>query len=546
MPNSQPKKSKVWVPVIVSLILLLGFGLGVITQKYLVNTKPLDKFLDRDDPIDEIISLVDIEYVDSVSRDSLYLEAVNGILKNLDPHTVYIPANQLAQANSILEGTGKGIGIEYFFLQDTMLVTAITVNSPAAKSGLKIGDRLLKVNGKGISGINIKEEDAVKYFSESDTLALLVVHPNENKTNNIRLIKGNIASNSIAYKELLKDNRTGYIKISIFSANSYNETVDAIESLKDEGMTQLILDLRDNGGGYLEEATNIADELIDGDKLLLSVNGKRDGRNDYNAANKGVFEEGRLIILIDQNSASASEILAGAVQDWDRGVIIGTNSYGKGLVQEQFDLSDGSALRLTVGRYFTPSGRSIQRSYAKGKTAYTEAYYNRINNGSQMPSDPSKIFYTLKNHRAIYGSGGIFPDILINNGLKTSSSELQYMIDNYVLDTYINTYYFTTFKQQYLFDNYSAFEEGFNVNDELLNKMKEYFIRQDAIFTDRIWKNPNDMAYLRLKSKAMIAKLEYGVTGYFKVLLHHDEVLTKAKEIISSPTYNTILIKESI
>lgn len=545
MPIKEINKNKAWTPLVVSLILVLGAGLGMLVQRHLTNTKPLDKFLEREDPIDEIISLIQFEYVDSVSRDSLYFDAVNGILSHLDPHTVYIPASQVIQSNEILEGTGKGLGIEYFFLKDSMLVTNVSDGSPAQKSGVKIGDRIIKVNGKAISGINISEEEAVNIFKESDTLSILLMHSNKIEISNVKIVRGDIETNSVSTSNMLSDLETGYIKLDIFSSKSYNETVAAIEKLQKKGMKNLILDLRENGGGYLDEAVNLADEFLDGKKILVTLNGKKGGKYDFSAFNKGVFEEGRLIILINENSASASEVLAGAIQDWDRGLIIGNNSYGKGLVQEQYGLSDGSAIRITTERYYTPAGRSIQRPYDNGRVAYKNMHNERpkqSENGKEVFGQEGTVYYSLKNLRALYANGGIYPDVLAESNLTPHSAELEQMIDNFVLDNFINTYFFSDFKKDYDFEDFNAFNEGFKTNTEFMNKMKQYFIKQDAIFTDRIWENPRDMFFLKTQTKAMIAKLAYGPKAYHEIHILNDSCIQKAFEVITDPeVYNRLL-----
>lgn len=544
MPIKEPQKTAWKKPFLASILIVIGIGMGVLIQRFLSNSKPLDKYLEREDPIDEIISLIQNEYVDSLNKDSLYIDAVNGILSHLDPHTVYIPANQVIQSNEILEGTGKGIGIEYFFLKDSMLITNVVAGSPAQKSGVKIGDRILKVNGKLISGINIKEDEAVKIFQESDTLSVLLLHTNQIEPSNIKIEKGEITTNSVSASMLLADKKTGYIKIDIFSAHVYDETIMAIETLLQQGMDRLIIDLRENGGGYLEDAVNIADEFISGKKILVSVNGKREGKYDFNAANKGIFELGRLIILINENSASASEVLAGAVQDWDRGVLIGTNSYGKGLIQEQYDLSDGSAIRITTGRYYTPSGRSIQRPYNNGKEAYENDYYERLKNNNIQANREGTIFYTLVNHRPIYANGGINPDIIVPSNLKPNSGELEQMLDNFVLDNFVNTYFFSEYKQHHNYISFESFNKEFIIDNKFMEQMRQYFLKQDAIFTDRIWKNPKDIFYLKVEVKAMIAKLAFGMDAYNQVLVLNDDCINKALEVIDDDaTYNQILRK---
>lgn len=544
MPILEPKKATWRKPLFASILIVIGIGMGVMIQRFLSNSKPLDKYLEREDPIDEIISLIQNEYVDSLNKDSLYIDAVNGILSHLDPHTVYIPANQVIQSNEILEGTGKGIGIEYFFLKDSMLITNVAAGSPAQKAGVKIGDRILKVNGKEISGVNIIEDDAVKIFQESDTLSVLLLHTNQVEPSNIKIEKGEITTNSVSASMLLADQKTGYIKIDIFSAQVYDETIMAIESLLKQGMDRLIIDLRENGGGYLEDAVNIADEFIPGKKTLVSINGKREGKYDFNAANKGVFESGRLIILINENSASASEVLAGAVQDWDRGVLIGTNSYGKGLIQEQYDLSDGSAIRITTGRYYTPSGRSIQRPYNKGKEAYENDYYERLKNNNLQANQEGSIFYTLVNHRPIYANGGINPDIIVPSNLKPNSGELEQMLDNFVLDNFVNTYFFSEYKKNHNYLSFESFNKEFIIDNKFMEQMKQYFLKQDAVFTDRIWKNPKDIFYLKVEVKAMIAKLAFGMDAYNQVLVLNDDCVNKALEVIDNDAaYNQILRK---
>lgn len=544
MPILEPKKATWRKPLFASILIVIGIGMGVMIQRFLSNSKPLDKYLEREDPIDEIISLIQNEYVDSLNKDSLYIDAVNGILSHLDPHTVYIPANQVIQSNEILEGTGKGIGIEYFFLKDSMLITNVAAGSPAQKAGVKIGDRILKVNGKEISGVNIIEDDAVKIFQESDTLSVLLLHTNQVEPSNIKIEKGEITTNSVSASMLLADQKTGYIKIDIFSAQVYDETIMAVETLLKQGMDRLIIDLRENGGGYLEDAVNIADEFIPGKKTLVSINGKREGKYDFNAANKGVFESGRLIILINENSASASEVLAGAVQDWDRGVLIGTNSYGKGLIQEQYDLSDGSAIRITTGRYYTPSGRSIQRPYNKGKEAYENDYYERLKNNNLQANQEGSIFYTLVNHRPIYANGGINPDIIVPSNLKPNSGELEQMLDNFVLDNFVNTYFFSEYKKNHNYLSFESFNKEFIIDNKFMEQMKQYFLKQDAVFTDRIWKNPKDIFYLKVEVKAMIAKLAFGMDAYNQVLVLNDDCVNKALEVIDNDAaYNQILRK---
>jgi carboxyl-terminal processing protease len=381
MPADSPKRFNIWTPLTFSVILILGILIGFQLNKYLAKKRPISNVVERNDRLEEIIDIISTKYVDSVSTDSLYEDAVNGILKHLDPHTVYIPAKDLAQVTEDLEGNFKGIGVEFYILKDTLMITSVLKNGPSADAGIQPGDKVLKVNDSSIIGYSSEGIISKLRGIEGSSVKLGLLRSSENRTLDIEVKRGVIPIFSIDAAYMI-DAETGYIRINRFSATTYREFMKALNTLLAAGMKQMILDLRQNPGGYLDAATAIADELIGGDKLLVYTQGRNSQKEEYMSGQKGKFENGRLVVLVDEGSASASEILAGAVQDWDRGVVIGRRSYGKGLVQEQFELGDGSALRLTIARYFTPSGRSIQRPYNKGREEYEEAFENRYRDGT--------------------------------------------------------------------------------------------------------------------------------------------------------------------
>jgi len=536
MEKNKKNSNYVWAPLMVTLILVIGFGLGIVAQRYLMNSKPLIEYINREDPIDEIVNAIKSNYVDNVSPDTLYSEAVKGILNSLDPFTVYMSAQQIAKSEELLSGNGKGIGIEYVFVNDTMVVSYVNSESPAFKSGLKIGDQIIEVNKNFIAGPAIGQDRALEIFKniDNDTLNLSVIHFNDHKESKITLIRDNYKKSTLNAAFLLT-NDIGYIKFNLFSNSIYNDIVDAIEVLQAKGMKSLILDIRNNGGGYFDEAILLADEFIEGEKLIVYTNGKRDGNTDYKAGIKGVFEKGQLIILVNSNSASSSEVLAGAIQDWDRGIIIGENTFGKGLVQEQFNLSDGSAIRLTTAKYFTPSGRSIQKPYKKGGHAIDETE-EILQNVQQY-----KIFKSLVNQRPLKGMGGIMPDILIQDEINTISQELRDMMNTNVIENFVNTYYFTIFKQKYSYAQFEDFYDNYDIDPAALEALYSKIAIEDAINTKKILSNKKDISYLKKSIKAKIARLEFDNNAYYRVMLKDDAYITKSLEILTTDQYSKIL-----
>ncbi|HEY1009173.1 MAG TPA: S41 family peptidase, partial [Daejeonella sp.] len=323
--------------------------------------------------VEQVIKIINDNYVDSVKIDTVQDMAIQEILRHLDPHSAYLGPTEARQLTEDLDGNFDGIGIEYYILNDTLLITSVNPGGPAHKAGLKHGDKILAINRQPVSGIRITAKKVVEQIRGKKGTPVEILVKRDTTRKNFSVLRERITISSIDAAYLLNE-QTGYIKISKFGARTDEDFLEKLQKLQRQGMKYLVLDLRDNGGGYLSAATGLADEFLGDSQLIVYTQGLHEPRTDYFASSKGSFEDGKLVVLINENTASASEIVAGAVQDLERGTIIGRRSFGKGLVQEQFDFGDGSALNLTIARYYTASGRSIQKSYKKGN----DAYYNEV------------------------------------------------------------------------------------------------------------------------------------------------------------------------
>jgi len=398
--------------------MLFGYKMNNLNQSSLIS------FVDDDaqgsvGAVEELIRFIETRYVDSIDREDLTDKAIEAVLADLDPHSVYITPDQIARVNDEMEGRFRGIGVEIFYLEDTVNIINTIPDGPASKAGIQSFDKLISINDSIVAGQGLKFSDIRKMLRGDigDELELkLITSGNKEKIANIRI--DDIPVSSVK-GGVMVDDETGYIKVDRFGANTYREFMDYIQDLtENHGMKNVIIDLRDNPGGYLPQATNILSQLFkDKGNLMVYTQGNSDKKQEYKTTGKSFFRVDKISVLIDENSASGSEIMAGAIQDWDRGVVIGRRSFGKGLVQEQYDLNNGGALRLTVARYYTPSGRSIQRTYDDKENYYSD-YEERYYSGEFFSEDSiaegnSKLYETMKLKRPVFGGGGITPDIFI-------------------------------------------------------------------------------------------------------------------------------------
>jgi len=491
---------------------------------------------------DVLLQYVKYAYVDSTDEHKLVEDAIVAVLKNLDPHSVYIPKKELKKMNEPLVGNFEGIGIQFNILHDTLTVVSPISGGPSEKVGILSGDKIVEVDGKNIAGIGIQNSDVQhKLRGKKGTKVTIGIKRRfspEILDFTITRDKIPIYSIDAAYM-ITKD--IGYIKVNRFASNTDEEFDTALNKLKTQHIKDLILDLRGNGGGYLRTAIKLANEFLDGKKLIVYTQGIKSPKQEYFTSNKGGFEKGKLVVLIDEGSASASEIVTGALQDYDRALVIGRRSFGKGLVQKPFPLPDGSAIRLTVARYYTPSGRCIQKSYKNGKDAYYQDIANRYKHGELMNKDsinlPDSLKYeTLNSHRTVYGGGGIMPDVFVPMDTTMGSDYFGKINRKGLLNEFALTYLENHRKK--LLEKYPTvqdFKKSFDAEKELLNDFIAYAEKNKVPKNDEQINKSKQLILIRLK--ATIARSLWDTSAYFEIISKVDNTLQKAVEQINSDIF---------
>ncbi len=511
-----------------SILVLLGIAIGIVITNngrrglpFTTNTK-----------LSKVLQLVHRNYVDSVNVDSIEGIAVNNLLQNLDPHSLYLPPQQAQSVSERLEGGFNGIGIEYQLLRDTMIITQVYNGGPASQAGITTGGRIIEVNNKNFSGTHLTDKMVRSTLrGEKDSeIALTILDPINKLTKTYRVKRGHVDLSSLdaAY---MANTTTGYIKISKFAATTDADFKNALRKLRVEGMQKLVLDLRGNGGGYLNSATELASEFLEKGKLIVYTQGTHEPRADYFATDSGLFRTGKLAILIDERTASASEILAGALQDFDRAVIVGRRSFGKGLVQQQFAFGDGSAVNLTVARYYTPSGRSIQKSYRSGLDSYRNELNDRVQKGELLSEQSYLNDTTLKkatiyhttSGRKVFSGGGIMPDVFVpadtvGNTLLIHELNSRQLFGAFVIDKMQRT--LGKYDTDDLFlKSYSVSNSEF---DDFIRYASNELKEMDSVEVKASKEN------IKLLLKAFAARYKWGDTAYFEVINSNDMVLKKA------------------
>ncbi len=493
------------------------------------------------------ISLIDAWYVDSVNVNNLTEKVIIETLRNLDPHSLYISAKDVKEMNEPLNGNFEGIGIQFNLLRDSIIVIEPLPGGPSEKVGLRAGDRIIDIDGEKVAGTGISTTGVRSRLmgTKGTRVNITVFRKGEKELLDFTIIRDKIPINSLDASYML-NNETGYIRLNRFASPTEKEFSDAVDLLKKNRMQNLILDLRGNGGGYMLAATEIADKFFSEQKLLVYLSGRKTTRQDYKSKGTGNLSSARVVVLVDEGSASASEILAGALQDWDRGIIVGRRTFGKGLVQNGFYLNDGSMIRLTIARYYTPTGRSIQSPYDEGYDKYLENFYSRYINGEMMTADsihfPDSLqFKTLVNERIVYSGGGIMPDIFVAADTSGNTDYFRNLVRRGVLNTFALEYSDQNrSKLTFLFRIFEDFKEEFEFSQDDIKVFIKKGEDSGVQFNESQYKiSQNDI----LKAlKALVATNLWQTNEYFRIINEGDVVIEKALEVISDKTaYNKIL-----
>ena len=526
----EKKKLQIWLPLLLSFSMIVGMFFGFKMRDGLPGKSFF--YAAKRSPLQEVLDIVNRKYVDSVNITDITDTAIAAILNQLDPHSSFIPAADLQQINEETNGAYFGIGVEYNIFDDTMHIVNVFKDGPAARAGLQIGDKVLKAADSPFVGRKITTELVKQTLRGELGTAVPVTVDRGGKQLTLQVERGTIPIYSLDAAYMLTP-VTGYIRLNKFTRQTYREFMEGLTALKKKGMQKLILDLRGNGGGVLDEAVEIADEFLSGDKLITYTEGLHVKKKEYRCRRAGQFETGELAVIADEGSASASEILLGALQDWDRATIIGRRSFGKGLVQEQFDLSDRSALRLTVAKYYTPVGRSIQRSYAKGGRAYFDDMMNRYSDGSMVSADSIKNdttkTYTTKAGKKIYGGGGISPDYFVaadTGRLDTVTAKLYY---KGLLGDFGYLYLLKNKDTRSTYKTAGQFAKNFSLNDAGWNLFSNTAAK-DSIDVNTV--SPKEKAYLQKMIKASIGRQLFRSEGYYEVVNGDDKAVLKALEVL--------------
>lgn len=523
------KINKAYFPFFIFSAIALGVVIG---GKLVVRTSSADTASSVSlVKLSRLIDFIDNEYVDDVNTDSIVDITVNGILEKLDPHSVYLDKKVFDAESQSMKGNFVGIGINFYMYKDTLAVVMPVYGGPSDKAGIKAGDRILYADGYKLFGEKLATDSIYAKLKgkENTRVQLKIFRRSTNKLLTFYLNRGVVPLKSID-AVLLLDAKTGYIKINRFAETTYDEFKSGLRSLKEKGIADLVIDLRDNGGGYMEKAVEIADDLLQNKRLIVVTKNKKKFEDNIYATDNGLFETGKVYVLINENSASASEILAGAIQDNDRGVVIGRRSFGKGLVQKEMKLGDGSAVRLTVARYYTPSGRSIQKPYEEGVSAYFNDFEKRFQSGELYAKDSIKVADSVKyktmSGRIVYGGGGIVPDVFVPLEGKHGDESLVLLLQNTGVTGYFVFEQLDKHRKDFEGITYPDFIEKMKKEEAFFSDFESYFASSGLTIKLKGYK---DLVQKHLKAE--FARQLFGEKTYYQILVKDDAMVKKALEI---------------
>lgn len=490
-----------------------------------------------------LMALIDAFYVDTVNLHRLTEDAIVKVLADLDPHSVYISKEEVDEMNEPLEGGFFGIGIQFSLLRDTLMVISVVPGGPSEKVGLLAGDRIVSVDGEPIAGKKLTNTEVRKRLKGEKGTVVNVGVSRGNERMDFRIVRDKIPIYSVDASYML-DPTTGYIRVSRFAATTVEEFEQAVKKLKGEGMKDLVLDLQGNGGGYMGAAIGIADHVLNDIRMIVYTEGLSSGRREEYSTPAGLLQDGRIVVLIDGNSASASEIVSGAVQDWDRGLIVGRRSFGKGLVQRQYPLTDGSMIRLTTAHYYTPSGRCIQKPYDREED-YRAELYRRYESGEMLSADSIAVndslkYYTKVKHRPVYGGGGIIPDVFVPVDTGINYSYFNRLIAKNVIGEFVVNYVDKNRTQ--LKGKYPAFEKfrkNFVVTDAMINDIVKAGEKAGIKKDEKLLKPV--IPSMKLQIKALIARDIWDMNEMYRLLNEENQILQKGVEALKNGSYEKIL-----
>ncbi|MFW5805967.1 MAG: S41 family peptidase [Bacteroidales bacterium] len=530
---------------ILVLVVLLSFPPAETIAQDLKNeqTEQLHKF-------GRVLTLINTLYVDSVNQENVVEDAIVGMLKELDPHSIYISKDEVKRMNEPLEGAFEGIGIQFNILEDTLMVVATIPGGPSEKLGIMPGDRIISVDGKDITDIGLKNSDVVEMLrgEKGTEVDVEIVRSGVDEVLEFTIVRDKIPIFSVNAGYVV-DNEIGYVKLNRFSKSTDDELKEVFNGFDSVGVNSIILDLTSNGGGYMDKSIWLADQFLEEGEMVVYTEGENSPKREYRATEDGRYEDTRVVVLVNEGSASASEIVSGALQDWDRGIIIGRRTFGKGLVQRPFPLPDNSMIRLTVARYYTPSGRCIQKPYEDGKDDYGHELIDRYNQGQLISTDsihfPDSLMYkTLRKERNVYGGGGIMPDVFIPlDTTQVSDYHSALMRKGAIF----------SFALQYVDDNRDAlndaypefdkFESEFVVTDDMIEDLQS-FADEKGIKESMDSISDNQHQKLKLHVKALIASDIWETNEFYQVNNKGNDAFLKALDILRDPKkYDAILNK---
>jgi carboxyl-terminal processing protease len=528
----------------------LGLVVGVLVVTTFMFSAAAQVSREQIEKLQRALQVIDFAYVEEVNQEELVENAIRGMLKELDPHSVYLSAAELRRANEPLQGSFDGIGIQFQIISDTIVVISPIPGGPSDKVGILAGDKIVVIDGESSAGSHVTNQMVQERLRgrRGTRVDVSIFRKGVSGLLDFTITRDRIPINSLD-AAFMATPEIGYIKINRFSRTTMREFRESLSQLKAKGMKDLILDLNNNSGGFLDVAIDLTDQFLERDHLIVYTEGHASPTQEFNSTSRGDFRNGKLVVLINEGSASASEILAGAIQDWDRGLLVGRRTFGKGLVQRPFDLPDGSAIRLTTARYHTPTGRSIQKPYDEGTDKYFNDLSERLRNGELVSmaniSFPDSLkYFTKNNQRVVYGGGGIMPDFFVPVDTTRVSAFYSRVLRRGIINTFCIEY--TNENRQKFIQMYTdsdQFVNHFEVDDELLQRFYSYTTEQ-GISSPEIGNDQSEY-YLRNQIKGLVARNLFDFGAYIQVSIQLDEAYNKALKILSDNTFSQLSIKSN-